>query len=121
VTSLIFHIIAGILGLWLAIKFVPNVYFNGDIKILLLAGLFLGLINFFIKPILRIFTLPLRILTLGIFGLIINMGIIWAVDIFFPELDIKGIVALFWTTLIIWLLHYFLGFYSQKKKNIAEG
>ncbi len=119
-TRLIFHIIGGILGLWLAIKFVPGIQFSGEIKDLVLAGCFLGLINFFIKPILNLITLPLRIITLGLFGLIINMGVLWAVDIFFPELDIRGIVPLFWSTLIVWLLHYFLGFYAQKKKNITE-
>ena len=119
-TRLIFHIIAGVLGLWLAIKFVSGVIFTGGIKDLLLAGCFLGLINFFIKPLLNLITLPLKILTLGLFGLLINMGIIWVVDIFFTELDIKGIIPLLWTTLIIWLLHYFLGFYTQKKKVVAE-
>jgi len=120
VTRLIFHIIAGILGIWLAVKFVPGVEFTGEIRDLLLAGFFLGLINFFIKPILNLITFPLRIITLGLFGLVINMVIIWVVDIFFPELIISGIIPLFETTLIIWLLHYFLGFYTHKNKGLVE-
>ena len=133
--SLILQIIAGILGIFLATKFVPGVNleillgqsslfgieFTASWQILLLIGFALGLINFFIKPLLNLITLPLKILTLGLFGLVINMGIIWAVDIFFPELIIPGIIPLFWTTLIIWLLHYFLGFYTQKQKIVAEG
>ncbi|MGB9743378.1 MAG: phage holin family protein [Minisyncoccales bacterium] len=108
-TELIFQIIGGILSFWLAVKFVPGVEFHGEIKYLIMAGAFLGLINFFIKPIINLLTLPLRILTLGIFGLIINMGLIWLVSVFFPELVIKGLVPLFWTTLIVWLVSYFLG------------
>jgi len=111
-TNLIFQVIGGILSFWLAVKFVPRVEFVGEIKYLIMAGAFLGLINFFIKPILKIITLPLRILTFGLFGLVINMGLIWFVDIIFPELIIPGIVPLFWTTLIIWLVGYFLGLYS---------
>ncbi|MBZ1345355.1 MAG: phage holin family protein, partial [Candidatus Nealsonbacteria bacterium] len=76
---------------------------------LLLAGLVLGLINFFIKPILKLITLPLRILTLGLFGLIINMAIIWMIDVLFPELIIQGIIPLFWTTLIVWTINFLLG------------
>jgi len=118
-TRLIFHIFAGILGFWLATRFVPGVIFTGEIKDLFLIGCFFGIINFFIKPILNLITLPLRIITLGLFGWIINMGIIWTVDIFFPELNIKGIIPLFWTTLILWLLHYLLGFYAQNKKRVV--
>lgn len=114
---LIFHVIIGVLSFWLAIKFVSGVMFTGGTKELLLAGCVLGLINFFIRPLLNLITLPLRILTLGLFGLVINMGIIWVVDFFFPELIISGIIPLFWTTLIIWVLYCFLGFYTRKKKR----
>lgn len=100
--KLVLTIVSGVLGIWLADRFVAGVDFVGDWKILLLAGLIFGLINFFIKPILKLITLPLRFLTLGLFGLIINIGVIWAVDVIFPELIIKGIVPLIWTTLIIW-------------------
>jgi len=114
--NLIWNLIGGVLSIYLAVKFIPGVEFTGDIKYLVFAGIFLGLINFFIKPILKIITLPLRILTLGLIGLIINMLIIWAVDIFFPELDIKGIVPLFWTTLLVWGVGFLLGLSNPKKK-----
>lgn len=114
-SNLIFQIAGGTLSFWLAVKFVPGVEFQGEIKYLIMAGAFLGLINFFIKPIIRIVTLPLRVLTLGLFGLVVNMAIIWFISIAFPELVIQGIVPLFWTTLIVWLVGYFLGFSSSRK------
>src|SRR3989344_2838518 len=100
--GLIVKIFSGILGLWLAASFVPGVEFTGTWQILILAGALLGLANFFIKRILKIITLPLRILTLGLFGLIINIAMVWAIDIFFTELVIVGLMPLLWTTLIIW-------------------
>ena len=116
--KLFFHIISGILGLFLASRFVPGVEFTGPVKTLLIAGLILGLVNFLIKPILKTIALPLRILTLGLFSLIINMLLVWVVaDILFPkEIEIKGILPLFWTTLIIWVLNFFFGLVSSKKK-----
>ena len=121
--SLILQIIAGILGFFLATKFVPGVSlqilpgqsslfgieFTASWQILLLIGFALGLINFFIKPVLKMITLPLRILTFGLFSLVINMGIIWAVDILFPELVISGIIPLFWTTVIVLGVSLLLG------------
>lgn len=100
--NLFIKIASGILGLWLASNFVTGVEFTGTWKILLFAGFLLGLMNFFIRPILKSITLPLRIITLGLFGLIINMAMVWLVDIFFTELTIVGVLPLLWTTLIIW-------------------
>lgn len=100
--KLILQIIAGIVSIWLAKELVPGIEFTGFIKDLLLAGLLLGLINAFIKPILNLITLPLRIITLGLFGLLINMGIVWAIDIFFTNLNFVGLLPLFWTAIIVW-------------------
>lgn len=117
-TRLIFQIIGGVIAFWLADRFVPGVEFVEPFwQTLLLAGLVLGLINFFIKPILKLITLPLRILTLGFFGLIINMAIIWAVDVLFPELIIQGIIPLFWTTLIVWIINFLLGNSIPRKRS----
>ncbi len=124
-TKLIFQIIAGILSLWLAVQFVPKIVpggveFTGEIKYLLIAGAILGLINFFIKPILKMITLPLRILTFGLFSLVINMLIVWIIDILFPELIIRGIIPLFLVTVIVWIVSYFLGLYTPRRKVIVE-
>ncbi|OIP75600.1 MAG: hypothetical protein AUK06_01505 [Parcubacteria group bacterium CG2_30_36_18] len=131
---LILQIIAGILGIFLAAKFVPGVSlkvipgessffgieFTDSWQILLLVGFVLGLVNFFIKPVLKIITLPLRILTFGLFSLVINMLMVWVIDIFFLEFEIEGLIPLFWTTIIIWVLSLFLGIYRPRQKVIVE-
>jgi putative membrane protein len=119
--NLFWQILISILAIFLAIKFVPgatlhiipgeSVYFGikftQDWQILIFIGIVLGLINFFVKPILNLITLPLKILTLGLFSLIINMAIIFFLDVIFPELEISGISALFFTSLIVWVLNLF--------------
>lgn len=110
---LIVQIVIGILGLWTAVKLVSGVEFTGTIQYLFLAGTFFGLINFFIKPVLKIISLPLRILTFGLFSLVINMGMVWLVDVIFPELIINGLGPLFWTTVIIWIFSLFVSFSAK--------
>lgn len=107
-------IISGVLGLWVAVSFVPGVDFTGSLKNLAIAGVLLGLVNFFIKPVLKIVTLPLRMLTLGLFEIIINMAMVWAIDIFYAELIIVGFLPLFWTTIIVWGLSFILGLLFTK-------
>lgn len=129
---LFFSIVSGILGLFLAQLFVPGVNLTvipGRVilgvsivalwQILILTGGILGLLNFFLKPILKLATLPLRIITLGLFSFVINMFLVWLVDVFFPELKIKGLAAIFWTALIIFGLGFFFSFYKRKKKDPA--
>ena len=120
---LFWHIIAGILAIFLVIRVVPGVtlevipgksiYFGIELdqqwKLIILVGSILGLINFFVKPILNALTIPLKILTFGLFSLILNMGLIWFLEIIFEEFEISGITPLFFSTIIVWLVTFFLG------------
>jgi putative membrane protein len=62
----------------------------------LLAALVLGLINVFIKPLLIIFTLPINILTLGLFTLVINALVIMMASGITPGFKVNG----FWNALL---------------------
>ena len=102
----ILYIIVGILGIWLATG-IPGVNFEGSISSLVLAGFTLGVINFAIKPVLNILTLPLKIITLGIFSLFLNIAIIWVIDVLILG-RIFTLFPLFLTTIIIWILNIIL-------------
>lgn len=119
--GLIACIVAGWLGLIIAVALVPGVKVEGDfsqsVKILLLAGVVLGLINFFVKPIIDLITLPIRWLTFGLFSLVINMGMVWGIDLLFSEIKISSLKALFLTGLLVCLLNFFVPRLSREKKN----
>ena len=115
--KLLSQIIAGILGLWLAVMFVPGIKLSifadsnffgiplsAQWQIILTLGIILGLLNFFIKPILKALALPLEIITLGLFGIVINMAMLWFLDLMFYELNIPWMKPLIYTTLIVWAL-----------------
>jgi putative membrane protein len=63
-------------GLWVASHALHLIRITGT-EALILAAIVLGLVNAFIRPILIVLTLPLTILTLGLFLLIINGLMIW--------------------------------------------
>lgn len=120
--SLLLQITAGILGLFLAQKYIPNVEFVGNffvfpkdartfsefLKTLVFLGILLGFLNYFIKPLLKTIALPLRIITLNLFSIVIAMFLVWLVNIFSAELTIQGMEALFWTTLLVWVINFIL-------------
>ncbi len=119
--GLLAGIIASVLGLYLATLFVPGVYIDGTgsafWKSLALAGLVLGLLHVFIKPILDLITLPLRIITLGLFGILINIAIVEITDILFPSVHIKGFMALLFTSLMVWGTDIIISFILKKSKK----
>ncbi len=127
---LLSHIIGAGLGFWIAATFVPEVivalhpdssFFSIALtqpwQLFLLLGIILGLLNFFVKPILDTITLPLQIITLGLFGFIINMGLIWILDIAFGELSVPLLYPLLWTTLVIWTLNFLLTNFVLKSED----
>jgi len=101
------YIIAGVLGIWLATG-IPGVEFEGTLASLALAGFALGIINFAVKPILDILTFPLKILTLGVFSLFLNMAIVWIVDVLILEKIFNSFTQLFIATAILWVLNIIL-------------
>jgi putative membrane protein len=116
--KLVANIIAAILGLFVAAKIVPGIEFYGTYSTLIIVGAILGLVNFFIKPILKLISLPAIVITLGLFSIVINMLLVWLIaDILFPEvMEISGLIPLFWTTVIIWIFNILLGTNKNKKK-----
>lgn len=58
-------------GLWVAAKLLPGMRFDGN-GTLLLAAFLLGLVNAVVRPLVILLTLPLTILTLGLFLFVVN-------------------------------------------------
>lgn len=97
------------LALWVAHKLIPGIIFSTpDYVNFLKAGLVLGLINTFIAPVVKLITLPLRLLTLGFFTLVINVALLFWAAHFFDFFQITGIMAGVWGTLVISLVNYLI-------------
>lgn len=82
------------LGLWLATMIFSGLIFNGP-GTLIAAALLLGIVNAIVRPIAVILTLPLTILTLGLFLLVVNAGMLGLVAWLLDGFSISG----FWTAL----------------------
>ena len=61
----------------LAVYFVPGIDLGGSLTSLIWLALIFGLINALLRPIIKFFTLPLIVVTLGLFSLIINSFLFW--------------------------------------------
>ena len=79
-------------GIFIAANIVPGISFT-DYGPLIAGAVLLGVFNIFVKPILVLFTLPITCLTLGLFTLIVNGIILWAVGQFIPGLNVEGLLS----------------------------
>jgi len=99
-------------GLWVASAIVPGVEIN-DGWTLLLAALILGIVNAFVRPVVILLTLPLTILTLGLFLLVINAAMLSLVAWMLDGMTVSGFWSAFFGAIVIaitgWLASSFIG------------
>lgn len=93
-TGFIFRAAIVALGLWLATQIFPGLQFDGP-GTLLAAAVLLGIVNAIVRPIAVILTLPLTLLSLGLFLLVINAGMLGLVAALLGGFSINS----FWTAL----------------------
>ena len=93
-------ILVNAIALWVAVQIVPGLDFVGEIWKLLVVAVIFGLINAFIKPILVIFSLPITVITLGLFLLVINALLLMLTGWISGQLDLGFTVADFWAALL---------------------
>jgi putative membrane protein len=80
------------LGLWLAAHFLDGVAFASTQK-LVIAALVLGVVNAFVRPVAFVLTLPITLVTLGLFLFVLNAAMIGLVAKLIPGFTVDG----FWT------------------------
>lgn len=96
-----------LIGLTLSVLFVgwliPGISV-ANISSAVIAGAVIALVNTFIKPVLILLTLPINILTLGLFILVINALLFMFVAYLVPGIEINGFWSAFWGALVLSIL-----------------
>jgi putative membrane protein len=109
--GILFKWLVNALALYLATLWVKGIEVSGSGSLLLAAAL-LGILNALIRPLLIILTLPITILSLGLFALVINGLMLWLVAFFIKGFVIQGFWAAFWGALLIsmvsWIINWLI-------------
>jgi putative membrane protein len=108
-------------GLWVASSIVPGVEVRSG-GALIAAAVLLAAVNAIVRPILIILTLPITLLTLGLFLLVLNGLMVELVSSLLHGFYVAGIWPAIWTAIIVsitgWLVNGFIG--PQGKIEIIE-
>ena len=108
------------LALVLTSKIVPGITFDG-LTPLLIAAIVLGLVNAIVRPILVFFTLPLTLLTLGLFLLVVNAITFGLAAWLVPGFSVNGFMAALLGSIVMAILSYLFSMFihvgEEKKKS----
>lgn len=102
------------LGLWLASAIVPGIVIETP-GTLLLAALLLGLVNALVRPFAVLLTIPITIVTLGLFLLVVNAAMFGLVAWFLDGFSVSGFVAALFGWLIVSLTSTMASWYIGPK------
>jgi putative membrane protein len=112
VARLISHLIINGIALWLAAQVITGIHFDGNLASLAVLALVFGVVNTLIKPVVRLLTLPLTMLTLGLFALVVNALMLlltsaldtnYSVDGFIPALLASILISVV-STVLNWFI-----------------
>jgi putative membrane protein len=92
-------------GLWLANVLFDGVHIHGT-KAYVIGAIVLAVVNAFVKPILTLLTLPLVVLTLGLFLLVINIAMVALAEWIAPDFSIDGFWSYVGTVVVLWLVNW---------------
>ena len=118
----ILHILANAVALYFI-----SLMLNGDFAVVgglkgyLIAAVIFGVLNTLVKPILKILSFPLMLLTVGLFSLVLNTLIIWFAEYALEVLDFQGVgivvahlPAYFYAGLLLAIANFFIHWLTRK-------
>ncbi len=104
---MLLNIIVNTIAVYVTAQIVPGVSLDGFGTALVVAVI-LGALNTFVKPVLIILTLPITVVTLGLFLLVINVLLVLITSSLVPGFDVSGSWSALLFGLVMWMVNSFL-------------
>ncbi len=106
------HMILRFLGtaaaVYLTVNLVPNIAISGGWTTTLLVALVWSVITMVIRPVLSILTLPITLITFGLFSLVLNAVLFWAMTLIVPGFHVGGFLAALMGAIVLSILSWFI-------------
>jgi putative membrane protein len=125
---IIWRLLINAAALWAATRITPGISFDGDWRTLLVVALVFGVLNVSVRPLLWFMTLPLLIVTLGLFTFVLNALMLWLTGVVSEWLGlgfhVAGFGAAFLGALVVsvvsFMLSLFVGANRRERRRVEE-
>ena len=125
---IIWRLLINAAAVWAATRITPGISFDGDWRTLLFVALIFGVLNVSVRPLLWFMTLPLLIVTLGLFTFVLNALMLWLTGVVSEWLGlgfhVDGFGAAFLGALVVsvvsFMLSLFVGANRGERRRVEE-
>lgn len=121
--GLLIRLAIGAAGLWIASRLVPGMSIEGT-RTLVLAAFLLGLVNAIVRPLAIVLTFPITIVTLGLFLLIVNAGMLALVAALLDGFQLADFGSALWGSLVVsltsWVANWTIGPSGRVEVMVVE-
>jgi putative membrane protein len=125
---IIWRLLINAAALWAATRITPGISFDGDWRTLLVVALIFGVLNVSVRPLLWFMTLPLLIVTLGLFTFVLNALMLWLTGVVSEWLGlgfhVDGFGAAFLGALVVsvvsFILSLFVGANKRERRRVED-
>ena len=118
--SFLIQLVVNAAALWVATRLVPGVSYQGGPLPFLVVALIFGIINTTLRPITKLLTCPLILLTLGLFALVVNGLMRWLTSTLAAQFGINfhvaGFFPAFWGALVVSVVSTVLSMFVRDDK-----
>ena len=118
--GLLLQLVVNAAALWVATRLVPGVTYQGGPLPFLVVALIFGVINTTLRPITKLLTCPLILVTLGLFALVVNGLMLWLTSTLAAQAGINfhvaGFFPAFWGALVVSIVSTVLSMFVRDDK-----
>ena len=107
------------LGLWIAAGLLSTISYDSKLKVIIISGLLLALINVFLKPLIIILSLPAILFSRGLFMIIINGLTVFIASKLYHPLHITNFLAAVFAGMVIGLVNYLVTAILEERRKPA--
>lgn len=83
----------------------------------MMTALILGLLNGLIRPLLLLLTLPITLVTLGLFTFVVNGLILWLASTIVKGFSVDSFGSAVWAAVLLWIISFISNYISSQSKS----
>lgn len=95
-------------AVFITVNLVPGISLAGGWRPILFVALAWSVITMIIRPVLQILTLPITVLTIGLFSFVLNALLFWAMELVVPGFDVQGFVPALLGAIVLSVANWFI-------------
>jgi putative membrane protein len=120
-TDFLFRFVGNLAAIWVASEIFDEFTYGDEFVVLALAALVFTIVNWVVKPILAILSIPLIILTFGIAYFFVNVLMLVLTDALVDDFEVGGFWTVVGATIVIWLVNVVVGAFVRDVKSSRRG